>query len=39
MNPSRRAALEWRLVCERSNIISEQDSIRAEETYQPRDVK
>ena len=31
-DPSRRAALEWQLVCERSNVISEQDRIRAEET-------
>ncbi|MCQ2395935.1 MAG: hypothetical protein MJ249_16765, partial [Kiritimatiellae bacterium] len=29
---SRRAALEWQIVCERSNIIYEQDRIRAEET-------
>ena len=29
---SRRAALEWQIVCERSNIVYEQDRIRAEET-------
>ena len=31
-DPSRRAALEWQIVCERSSVIYEQDRIRAEET-------
>ena len=31
-DPQRRAALEWQIVCERSNVIYEQDRIRAEET-------
>ena len=31
-DPSRRSALEWQIVCERSSVIYEQDRIRAEET-------